>query len=68
MLRDAQWARVGLVLALILVFAGIVLDSLFSASRALDDTLLAAAAAVILLLLLGTRVAGSPSGGSGGGR
>jgi O-antigen ligase len=57
MLRDAQWhrARVGLVLALILVLAGIVLDSLLSASRALDDSLLAAAAAVILLVLLGTR-------------
>lgn len=57
MLRDAQWhrARVGLVLALILVLAGIVLDSLFSASRALDDSLLVGAAAVILLVLVGTR-------------
>jgi hypothetical protein len=56
MLRDAHWdrARVGLVLTLILVLAGIVLDTLFSASRALDDSLLVAAAAVILLVLLGT--------------
>jgi len=56
-LRDAQWhrVRVGLVLALILVLAGIVLDSLFSASRVLDDALLVAAAVVILVLLVGTR-------------
>jgi len=40
-----------LVLALVLVFAGIVIDSLFSASRALDDGLLVAAAAVIVLAL-----------------
>ena len=62
MLRDAQWhrARIGLVLALILVLAGIVLDSLYSASRALDDSLLVAAGAVILLLLLGTRGRGQP--------
>lgn len=54
MLRDAQWhrVRVGLVLSLILVFVGIVIDSLYSASRALDDGLLVAAAAVILLALL----------------
>jgi hypothetical protein len=54
MIRQAQWhrVRVGLVLALVLVFAGIVIDSLFSASRALDDGLLVAAAAVIVLALL----------------
>jgi drug/metabolite transporter (DMT)-like permease len=47
--------RVGLVLALILIFAGVVIDSLFSASWALDDGLLLAAAAVIALALLLTR-------------
>jgi hypothetical protein len=49
MLRDAHWhrVRVGLVLLLVLIFAGIVIDSLFSASWALDDGLLLAAAAVI---------------------
>ena len=54
MLRDAHWhrARVGLVLSLILIFAGIVIDSLFSASPALDDGLLLAAAAVAGLALL----------------
>jgi hypothetical protein len=41
-----------LVLSLILIFAGIVIDSLFSASRALDDGLLLATAAVIALALL----------------
>ena len=57
MLRDAQWhrARVGLVLALILVLAGIVLDSLFSASRALDDSLLVVAAAAIVGALVAMR-------------
>jgi hypothetical protein len=48
-------ARVGLVLALILIFAGVVIDSLFSASWALDDGLLLAAAAVIAVALLLTR-------------
>jgi hypothetical protein len=47
--------RVGLVLALILVFAGVVIDSLFSASWALDDGLLLAAGAVIALGLFLTR-------------
>jgi hypothetical protein len=47
--------RVGLVLALILIFAGVVIDSLFSASWALDDGLLLAAAAVIALALVLTR-------------
>ena len=60
MLRDAHWhrIRVGLVLALVIIFAGIVLDSLISASWVLDDGLLLAAAAVIafaLLLLRGRR-------------
>jgi hypothetical protein len=44
-----------LVVSLILVFAGIVIDSLFSASPALDDGLLAAAVAVIVLAFLLTR-------------
>jgi hypothetical protein len=43
------------VVALIIIFAGVVIDSLFSASWALDDGLLLAAAAVIALTLLGTR-------------
>ena len=54
MLRQAHRhkVRVGLVLSLILIFAGIVTDSLLSASWALDDGLLPAAAAVIALGLL----------------
>jgi hypothetical protein len=32
-----HWVRVGLVVALIVIFAGVVIDSLFSASWALDD-------------------------------
>jgi hypothetical protein len=52
---DWHRVRVGLVIALILVFAGVVIDSLASASWALDDGLLLAAAAVISLLLLLTR-------------
>jgi drug/metabolite transporter (DMT)-like permease len=44
--------RVGLVVALALIFAGVVIDSLFGASWALDDGLLLAAAAVIALALL----------------
>ena len=44
--------RVGLVVALVLIFAGVVIDSLFSASWALDDGLLLAAAAAIALALL----------------
>jgi len=47
--------RLGLVLSLILIFAGIVTDSLLSASWALDDGVLLAAAAVIALALLLTR-------------
>ncbi len=64
MLRDAHRhrVRVGLVLVLIVVFAGIVLDSLFSASWALDDSLLVAAAAVIALALFLTRGPGSARG------
>lgn len=52
-----QWHRisVGLVAALILIFAGVVIDSLFSASWALDDGLLLASAAVVALALLLTR-------------
>jgi len=47
--------RVGLVVALILIFTGVVIDSLFSASWVLDDGLLLTAAAVIALALLFTR-------------
>jgi hypothetical protein len=55
--RQVYWhkARVGLVFALILICAGVVIDSLFSASWALDDGLLLAAAAVIALALFLTR-------------
>jgi hypothetical protein len=56
-LRDPHWhrVRVVLVLLLVLLFAGIVIDSLFSASWALDDGLLLAAAAVIALALVRIR-------------
>jgi hypothetical protein len=47
--------RVGLAVALILIFAGVVIDSLLSANWALDDGLLLAAAAAIALTLLLTR-------------
>jgi hypothetical protein len=55
--RHVDWhrVRVGLVVALIIIFAGVVIDSLFSASWALDVGLLLAAAAVIALALLVTR-------------
>jgi hypothetical protein len=43
------------VVALIIIFAGVMIDSLFSASWALDDGLLLAAAAVIALALFVTR-------------
>jgi hypothetical protein len=43
------------VVALVLVFAGIVLDSLLSASWVLDDGLLLLAAVVIALALVLTR-------------
>jgi hypothetical protein len=49
--RLAQ-VRVGLVVALIIIFAGVVIDSLFSASWALDDGLLLAAAVIALALLV----------------
>ena len=56
MLRAAHWhSPVGLVLPLVLIFAGIVVDSLFSASWVLDDGLLLAAAAVIALALVRIR-------------
>jgi hypothetical protein len=57
MLRHVRWhrVRVGLVIALIIIFAGVVIDSLFSASWALDDGLLLVAAAVIALAVLVTR-------------
>jgi hypothetical protein len=54
---DDRWhrIRVGLVVALVLILAGVVVDSLFSASWVLDDGLLLAAEAVIALALLLTR-------------
>jgi hypothetical protein len=60
--RGVDWhrVRVGLVVALIIIFAGVAIDSLFSASWALDDALLLAAAAVIALALLVTRGRGRP--------
>jgi hypothetical protein len=48
------------VVALIIILAGVVIDSLFSASWALDDGLLLAAAAVIAMALLVTRGRGRP--------
>ena len=48
---DIHRLRVGAVIALILVLAGVVIDSRFSASWALDDGLLLAAAAVIAVAL-----------------
>ena len=57
MRRHVDWRRVriGLWLAFVLVFAGVVIDSLLSASWALDDGLLLVAAAVIALALVLTR-------------
>ncbi len=52
--RHVDWhrVRIGLVVALLLIAAGVVVDSLLSASWALDDGVLLAAAAVIALGLL----------------
>jgi uncharacterized membrane protein YfcA len=60
--RHVRWhrVRVGLVVALIIILAGVVIDSLFSASWALDDGLLLVAAVVIALALLVTRGRGRP--------
>jgi hypothetical protein len=60
--RHVRWhrIRVGLVVALAVILAGMVTDSLLSASWALDDGLLVAAAAVIGLALLLTRGRGRP--------
>jgi len=57
MARHVHWhrVRIGLVVALVLVLAGVVVDSLLSASWALDDGLLLLAAAVITLALVLTR-------------
>jgi len=65
MARHARWhrIRVGLVVALILIFAGVVVDSFLSASWVLDDGLLLAAAAVIALALLLTRGRGRREAG-----
>lgn len=55
--RHVHWhrVRIGLVVALVLVFTGVILDSLLSANWALDDGLLLLAAAVIVLALVLTR-------------
>ena len=68
--RHVRWRklRVGLVVALVLIFAGVVIDSLLSASWALDDGLLLAAAAVIALALLLTRGRGGETGARGSSR
>jgi len=47
--------RIALVAALVLIFAGMVLDSLLSAGWALDDGLLLLAAVLIALVLVLTR-------------
>ena len=62
--RHIHWhrVRIGLVVALVLVFAGVILDSLLSANWALDDGLLLLAAAVIVLALVLTRGRGKRSG------
>jgi hypothetical protein len=55
--RHVDWhrVRVGLVVALLIIFPGVVIDSLLSASWARDVGVLLAAAAVIALALLVTR-------------
>jgi hypothetical protein len=55
--RHVRWhrIRIGLVVALVLIFAGVVIDSLLSASWVLDDGLLLLAAVVIALALVLTR-------------
>jgi hypothetical protein len=55
--RHVHWhrVRIGLVVALVLVFAGVILDSLLSANWVLDDGLLLLAAAVIVVALVLTR-------------
>ena len=55
--RQIDWhrVRVGFVVALIFIFAGVLIDSLFSASWVLDDGLLLAAAAIIGLALFVAR-------------
>ena len=60
--RHVHWhrVRVGLVVALVLVLAGVVVDSLLSASWVLDDGLLLLAAAVIVVALVLTRGRGRP--------
>ena len=60
--RHVRWhrVRVGLVVALAVILAGVVTDSLLSASWALDDGLLLAAGAVYALALLLTRGRGRP--------
>ena len=57
MSRRVHWhrVRVGLVVALLILFAGVAIDSLFSASWVLDDALLLTAAAVIVVVLFLTR-------------
>jgi len=55
--RHVHWQRlrVGLVVALVLVLAGVVVDSLLSASWVLDDSLLLLAVVVIVVALVLTR-------------
>jgi len=62
MSRDVHWhrVRVGLVGALVLVFVGVVVDSLLSASWVLDDGLLLLAAVIIVVALVLTRGRGRP--------
>ena len=60
--RHVHWhrVRIGLVVALAVVLAGVVLDSLLSANWALDDGLLLLAAAVIVSALVLIRGRGRP--------
>lgn len=52
--RGVHWRRVRIALAaaIVLIFAGVVLDSFLSASWALDDGLLLAAGVIVLALVL----------------
>ena len=57
MTSHVRWhrVRIALVVTLIVLFAGVVIDSLFSASWVVDVALLLAAAAVIVVVLFLTR-------------
>jgi hypothetical protein len=56
-LGSGHWlkVRIGLLLSPVLIAVGVVFDSLFSASPALDDGLLVSAAVVIGIALFATR-------------